>query len=182
MLDAERLVGLLAEPERRRVVAALILSAEDLAGLVAATGLETRQVVSALERLMAGGLVEAGTEGTYVILESAFKSAARSSAQRNDGPSAADVVKRSIVEGKLVHLPRKRSKRLLVLDQLAQQFEPGVHYSERQVNRTLRRFDDDVATLRRYLVDDGFLDRAGGEYWRSGGTFELGDETEESTG
>lgn len=35
MLDADRLVGLLAEPERRPVAAALILAADDLPGLVA---------------------------------------------------------------------------------------------------------------------------------------------------
>ncbi len=34
---------------------------------------------------------------------------------------------------------------------------------------------DDYVTLRRALVDFGFLDRASGtgEYWRSGGTVEL---------
>ncbi len=148
MLDAERLIGLLAEPERRRVAAALIL---------------------------------AGSDGSYVILESVFKAAAVSRSRASTGragPSAGggaagDVVERSIVDGRLVHLPRKRAKRLLVLDRLAQEFEPGTHYPEREVNRTLRRFDDDVATLRRYLVDEGFLDRADGEYWRSGGTFDL---------
>ena len=173
MLDADRLVGLLAEPERRRVVAALILAAADVEQLVATTGLETREVVDALERLMAAGLVEVGGSGDYVVLEEAFKAAARTSPRRDVPPSTGDVVERSIVDGKLVHLPRKRSKRMLVLDRLAQRFEPGRHYSEREVNRTLRPFDDDVATLRRYLVDEGFLDRADGSYWRSGGTFPL---------
>jgi len=31
----------------------------------------------------------------------------------------------------------------------------------------------DHAALRRYLVDEGFLERAGGIYWRTGGTVEL---------
>ncbi|MGI9614918.1 MAG: DUF2087 domain-containing protein [Acidimicrobiales bacterium] len=173
MLDADRLVGLLAEPDRRLVVAALILAASDIDDLVTTTGLETRQVVDALDRLMAAGLVEPGSAGDYVILEAAFKAAARSTPRRNVVPTTGDVVERSIVGGKLVHLPRKRAKRLLVLDHLAQRFDPGTHYSEREVNQVLRAFDDDVATLRRYLVDEGFLDRAGGEYWRSGGTFPL---------
>jgi hypothetical protein len=34
----------------------------------------------------------------------------------------------------------------------------------------LARRHPDTATLRRYLVDEGLLDRAGGEYWRIGGT------------
>jgi hypothetical protein len=175
MLDADRLVGLLAEPDRRRVAAALILAASDLPQLVSTTALDTRDVVDALDRLMAAGLVEAGSHGEYVILEEAFKAAARTSPRRDPAPTTGDVVGRSIVDGRLVHLPRKRSKRLLVLDQLAQQFDPGTHYSERQVNQKLRPFDDDVATLRRYLVDEGFLDRAAGSYWRSGGTFPLDD-------
>jgi hypothetical protein len=33
----------------------------------------------------------------------------------------------------------------------------------------LRRFHPDVAALRRYLVDEGFLDREAGVYWRAGG-------------
>jgi hypothetical protein len=48
-----------------------------------------------------------------------------------------------------------------------------VRYRERAVNAILRPFDADVATLRRHLVDEGFLDRAGGEYWRAGGSVEI---------
>ena len=73
-------------------------------------------------------------------------------------------------DGKLVQWPSKRTKRLIVLDHLAQRFEPGVRYSEREVNALLRPVDDDTSTTRRYLVDEGFLDRADGEYWRSGGS------------
>ena len=38
------------------------------------------------------------------------------------------------------------------------------------MNECSRVYYDDVATLRRYLVDDGFLDRDSAEYWRAGGT------------
>ncbi len=178
-LSASKLVGLMAEPERRRVIAALILTSGNVDDIVSVTDLELRQVVDALERLMTAGLVEVGSNGVYVLLEETFKLAARSSQQRpNPGHEQSQiapddqVINRSIVDGRLVHLPRKRSKRLVVLDFFAQLFEPGAHYSERQVNATLRAFDDDVATLRRYLVDEGFLDRADGSYWRSGGTVE----------
>ena len=33
----------------------------------------------------------------------------------------------------------------------------------------LRAFFADYAALRRYLVDEGFLARDAGEYWRAGG-------------
>jgi len=67
-------------------------------------------------------------------------------------------------------LPAKRSRRLLLLDQVAQAFEPGVRYPEHSVNVFLGAVHHDYAALRRYLVDEGFLSRADGQYWRSGGT------------
>jgi len=180
MLDAVRLVRLLAEPERRRVIAALTLEAGDVDHVIAVTGLATREVVDALDRLVKSGLVEQGSDGTYVVVEASFKAAARASevaavsTEHADEPeSHRRILDASIVDGRLVHLPTKRAKRLVVLERLAQEFEIGKRYIEREVNATLRRYDDDVATLRRYLVDERFLDRADGEYWRSGGRVEL---------
>ena len=74
--------------------------------------------------------------------------------------------------GRLEQMPAKRSRRLVVLDQVARTFEPGDRYPEREVNDVLRTFWPDYAALRRYLVDEGFLDRADGVYWRAGGTVE----------
>ena len=75
--------------------------------------------------------------------------------------------------GRLASLPARRGKRRVLLDFLAGQFEPGRQYPEAEVNRVLRRFHDDYASLRRYLVDEEFLDRRDGMYWRAGGTFEV---------
>jgi hypothetical protein len=74
---------------------------------------------------------------------------------------------------RLKAIPAARSKRLEVLDHLAQSFEPGRTYTEAEVNGVLSRFHEDYASLRRYMVDDGLLDRAEGKYWRSGGTFDV---------
>ncbi len=76
-------------------------------------------------------------------------------------------------EGRLTTIPAKHAKRLVVLDALAQLFEPGERYPETEVNNRLRDAHDDVAALRRYLVDEGFLSREGGVYWRIGGTVEV---------
>jgi hypothetical protein len=73
-------------------------------------------------------------------------------------------------DGRLEQIPTARSKRLVVLDWLAQDFEPGRRYSEQMVNLVIGRRHPDAAALRRYLVDENILDRAGGEYWRIGGT------------
>lgn len=72
--------------------------------------------------------------------------------------------------GRIETLPAKQSRRRLLLDQVAQAFEPGVRYPERSVSLFLSTLHDDHASLRRYLVDEEFLSRSGGEYWRTGGT------------
>jgi hypothetical protein len=76
-------------------------------------------------------------------------------------------------DGRLRTIPAKHSKLLVVLDHLAQEFEPGRTYSEPEVNEKLQRFHPDFAALRRYLVENDFMTREDSMYWRSGGTFEV---------
>ncbi|MEP6561751.1 MAG: DUF2087 domain-containing protein [Nakamurella sp.] len=73
-------------------------------------------------------------------------------------------------EGRLSTLPAKQSRKLAVYDLIVQRFVPGVRYTELEVNRELMALYDDYVTLRRGLIDFGLMDRAGGMYWRSGGT------------
>lgn len=86
-----------------------------------------------------------------------------------------DVVLRAFVDshGRLSSIPTKLGKRLVVLDLIAQDFEIGRLYPEAQVNEILNRRHADHAALRRYLVDNEFLERRDGYYWRAGGTVEL---------
>jgi hypothetical protein len=72
-------------------------------------------------------------------------------------------------DGKVELLPAKRSRRLQLLDEVAQAFEPGIRYPEREVDRRLGAIHADYCALRRYLVDERRLDRDHGEYWRVGG-------------
>ena len=65
-------------------------------------------------------------------------------------------------------VPAQRSKRLLVLRFLAEQFKPGERYPEADVNWMLGRFHPDYALLRRLLVDEDLLQRRAGVYWRAG--------------
>jgi hypothetical protein len=75
-----------------------------------------------------------------------------------------------IRDGRIAALPARHARRLLLLDAVAQAFEPGVRYPEAAVSGFLATIHDDFAALRRYLVDGDFLSRDHGEYWRSAGT------------
>jgi len=97
-----------------------------------------------------------------------------------DEPAAPTPAQRQVLraffddEGRVVQMPARHAKRLVVLDYLAQSFEPGLRYLETEVNDLLAaRIGGrvDVATARRYLVDAGMLQRGAGQYWRAGGTF-----------
>jgi hypothetical protein len=170
------IVKLLADGDRLRVVASVVLGAGDLDEVVAASGLDRRPVSVAVSRLVAAGLVERDEHGLRVA-EELIRVAARASAppleHPIEHPLVDDSVLRAFVAGdSLRAIPSTRHKLLQVLDLLAQDFDLGRRYTERQVNDILRRWHPDVATLRRHLVDFGFLDRqgGGGAYWRSGGS------------
>ena len=76
-------------------------------------------------------------------------------------------------DGQLVRLPARHRRRRLVLERIAESFEPGRYFTEPDVNAVLRRWcaggDVDHVTVRRYLVDEELLGRADGKYWRTGG-------------
>ena len=175
--EAARLLGVLADPDRLKVVAALALGAWSVADVASAARLERKVVEHALARLVAGDLVERDPAGYRLKVEdlhAAARAAAEERRRAEAGPEGAGaIVARFVKGGRLTALPTTLSKRAPVLDYIAQAFTPGRRYPERDVNEILGRFHDDYAALRRHLVDEGFLDRAEGVYWRSGGTFSV---------
>jgi len=177
--EARELVGLLADDDRRRAVAALVLGATTIEGVRADTGLSVRAAARAVQRLVDAGLVVRGDDATLHLLGEAFSLAARAEAERapksvehDDEPeNVARVLRVFVHEGRLSSIPTVRAKRLVVLDWVAQRFEPGRHYSEATINLMLSAVHPDTAALRRYLVDEEIMARDHGEYWRAGGTF-----------
>lgn len=65
---------------------------------------------------------------------------------------------------RLRSIPTKRKVRVSILLELLRRFEAGRTYTELEVNDLLRAAHDDVATLRRELVDYGYLEREAGVY------------------
>jgi hypothetical protein len=135
-----------------------------------------------LTRLTGTGLVQAEADRrTYRLVPEALREAAREiGPSRGTGMAlgAVDDEEETVLRhyfrgGRLREIPAKQAKRRIVLTRLALEFEAGVRYPERLINETLKRFHDDYAALRRYLVDEGFLTREKGLYWRSGGPVEV---------
>jgi hypothetical protein len=177
------LVALLAEPDRLKALATVALGANSLPDVAEYAGLDPKSAAKALSRLVAGGLVEGGGGEGYRVRYETLREAARPPADESEPAEELgnEVLRRFISKGRLLAMPAAHGKRLVVLDHLAGLFEPGRRYPEREVNELLGRYHPDYAMLRRYLVDDGFLDRADEQgpghsvkvYWRTGGSVDL---------
>ena len=70
-------------------------------------------------------------------------------------------------DGSLKTSKMKEKQRLVVLQEISKRFENEKTYTEKEVNAILEAVFYDYVTLRRYLIDYGFLDRKadGSQYW-----------------
>lgn len=180
-MDALAFLKLVLDPDRLAVLGTLAARSGSADEIATTAGVEPRIVLATIAPLLESGHVHAGqVDGVerYELVRHRMRELAR------DLPSAAppapslfmgmrrdeqDVLARFFSGRQLLEIPAQRSKRLVVLERLALEFEPGRRYREPEVNKALGAFHPDHASLRRYLVDEGFMDRAAGEYWRSGG-------------
>lgn len=179
--DEERtdLLRLLLNPRRLVVLGVVGRRPSSADELERQLGIRRKDVLQAVAPLVTAGLVRRRS-GRYELVEDAIVAAARELPGpepadpylfRGMLPEEHDVIARFFSGRRLVEWPMVLSKRLVVLERLALEFEPGRRYAEVEVNDVLRVFSDDYTTLRRALIDEGLLDRDAsvGEYWRSGG-------------
>jgi predicted transcriptional regulator len=173
LADSNRLkiVGLLAEKS---------YSVEELAELLQ---LKPSTVSHHLSRLAEAGLVQARSESYYNVYQldqSLLQEKARTMFTQGELSNVAaevdaDAYDKKVIrdytrrDGTLKTLPSQRKKLEAILRYVAQAFEVGKHYSEKQVNEILSGYHNDTATLRRELVGYGLMQRegGGGEYWRA---------------
>lgn len=69
---------------------------------------------------------------------------------------------------RLKNFPVKEKKKVVILVEIAGQFEAGRRYGEKEVNAILKEiYPSDYVTLRRYMIEYGFMDREvdGSAYW-----------------
>jgi hypothetical protein len=136
----------------------------------AGPGASPRDARRQIARLTGAGLVEA--DGSRLVaridrIRDALDEVGPAEGGEQAGPARVRALFR---RGRLVEIPRAPETRLALLRHLAERFEPGRRYREREVNAVLRGVHDDHAALRRYLVDAGLLGRDddGATYWRAG--------------
>ena len=82
-------------------------------------------------------------------------------------PEEAKVIRSYLVDGRLATIPAQPKKRDVILRFLLERvFTEDRPYPEKEVNARLALFHPDVASLRRYLVDERHVEREAGIYRR----------------
>lgn len=157
-------VAALAAPERLHLYGDIIARTAEGKALQRAE-LSSRQL-RALEALAKVGLV-LEENGALVPDQRLFPELLAEAG----APVVDRTVTRFLVDGRIRAYPRRKGDRRRLLEHVADSvLSPGAALTEREVTELLRRFTDDPATLRRYLVDEGIItrDAAGAEYRLSG--------------
>lgn len=172
----------LADPERLQILGVLARREASPTELAEALGLPTARVRRHLGRLAQAGVARLSDDRrTYRLDPQTLRWAAEQVGPPRGagiafGAATEDeeaVLRAFFRDGRLTEVPARGSKRRIVLERIALEFEPGVRYDERTVNAIVGRFHGDHAAIRRYLVDEGLLSRERGVYWRTGGRVDL---------
>lgn len=178
MVEPIDFLAICLDPVRLHALGAAASGAVSVGGVAEDMGVSRREAAGAVGSLRTAGLIDDdGRLRRHVLREIG-------ASLPGEADAAPEVLAGAWSEGelailatffsgaRLTEIPGSRTKRLVVLERLAQEFEPGVRYDERDVSFTLQLFHPDYASLRRYLVDEGLLTRQGGFYWRTGGRYE----------
>ncbi|MDF2760246.1 MAG: ArsR family transcriptional regulator [Thermomicrobiales bacterium] len=176
-MDATRLEELsllfkaLADPARLRILG--LLAERPHAGheLADRLALTPPTISHHMRRLVAARLVDVAPDAQtriYSLRTDTIRDLSGSilNDQTQQPDNAEDnAVLRAFFDGpRLRQIPAARKKRVIVLRRLLERFAPDRAYREAEVNDLLREAHDDVATLRRELVDYGFMVRDRGIY------------------
>ncbi|MCL1694616.1 MULTISPECIES: DUF2087 domain-containing protein [unclassified Lysinibacillus] len=63
------------------------------------------------------------------------------------------------LDGPIESFPSKEKRKIILLQYIVTKFEVGRKYSEKEVNEILKPIYSDYVSIRRYLIEYGFLDR-----------------------
>ncbi len=164
------MVGLLAEGERR---------IDELSNRL---GLKSTEVFHHISKLEDLGLVNSRTEEGVQIysleasrLQEMNKQVMRSIQFGSSANLVEDIqyedwqrkILNNYVDGERIFtLPSGYKKRLVVLNWVADHFDPRKKYTELEVNEKIEKHHEDYCTIRREMIDERMMERSEGIYWR----------------
>jgi DNA-binding transcriptional ArsR family regulator len=170
---------LLLDEERLQILGALFTAPKTVSQLAQKLTLRPRAVINHLDLLTKAQIVKPPTksDAPYSIDLAALLAAKKQLFASEKAHKLAQLPEDMNLEQReqllpyfdkttLTEIPFKEKPLLALLAWLAEKFSPGQTYPEKQVNEILKVVHSDTASLRRLLVDYGFLARANNQYWR----------------
>ena len=170
-------VKALASADRLRIIGVLVRGKATQSDIAEQLHLPIKDVFNHLAFLVEVGLIHE-TDGYYDLDEKTVEAYARVQfegkrptfeVKQEKTDDARKVLKNYLnADGSLKQIPPQGNKLIIVLNFIVEAFAYDTNYTEKEVNTILRRFHIDTAALRRYLVDNGLMDREsdGTRYWR----------------
>lgn len=164
---------------RLRLIGHLANAEHSVGQLAQLLGLREPTVSHHLAELKELGLVEMRADGNMRFYRLNTKALETISKDIFAQPNLAALVPRSqlseeerilgswVRDGRLREIPAQEKKKQVIVRWLAQQIDPDRHWAEKEFNEWLKQFNPDFATLRRYLVESGYVMRENGIYWRT---------------
>jgi hypothetical protein len=173
-------VKALANADRLKIVGMLVSQPASLSEITQGLSLPSREVFNHLAFLEHVGVVhkkddcyELDTDGLETLAHRQFEGSRPSYTPGADLDNDRQKVLGTFLnpDGTIRQIPNSRTqaaKFRIVLEYLLAPFDTGAVYTEKEVNVILHRFHQDVAGLRRDLIDAGLLkrERDGSKYWR----------------
>ena len=166
------LASALLDNDRLRIAGLLAGGPTNRMEMAHATGLSHKDLLRHLDSLQSFGIVKLQEPAPrdpdpyshYELNADTFRAARQAmgkhkGVRKRPSDSRLMTLETFMPDGKLTAMPMKQPQIVVVLDEIALKFDPEKQYSEREVNTILEEISEDYATLRRYLVDYGYLTR-----------------------
>ena len=177
--NALKLFKCLSDTSRLRILQALIEGEMYTELLAERLELTPSTVSFHMKKLEDAGLVVSRKEQYYTVyslnrdvLERTLYEVAASEPEQIDEQQKREeeyrkkVLKSFFEYGKLRSIPVQRKKKLICYEQIAELFEPGRVYSEKEVNDIISPVHEDYCTIRRDMISEGIFSRTGDRYVR----------------
>jgi predicted transcriptional regulator len=180
MMEAVELFKCLADKSRLQILSGLMEGPMYVELIAKRLALSPSTVSFHLKKLEAAGLLTSAKEQYYTVyalkegalhqtIESFLHGEAKEKSveEQREEDYRRKVLDSFFTYGKLKSIPVQRKKKLIVLEKIAELFEVGKRYTEKEVNLIIADINDDFCTLRRELIIEKLLERDHGVYWRT---------------
>ena len=177
--NALKLFKCLSDASRLRIVQSLTRGDMYTELLAERLGLTPSTVSFHMKKLEDAGLVASRKEQYYTVYslrrelleKTVYDLAASAPAQTDEEQKREEAYREKVIKaffeyGRLRSVPVQRRKKLICYQVIAEKFEIGRVYSEKEVNEIISPIWEDYCTVRRDMIGEGIFSREGGKYVR----------------